>query len=169
MAESRIGGGAPADAETPAAARKRTILAIACLGQFMVILDVSVVTVALPAMRADLHFSATGLQWVINAYTLIFAGFLLLGGRAADLYGRRRIFIAGLSLFTLASLACGLAPGPETLVVARAIQGLGAAMLAPAKRTVPVPMLTPAPRCSAPTSPTAREWRAKRGRLPRTA
>jgi len=136
VAESRTGGGAAVDAEAPAAARKRTILAIACLGQFMVILDVSVVTVALPAMRADLHFSATGLQWVINAYTLIFAGFLLLGGRAADLYGRRRIFIAGLSLFTLASLACGLAPGPETLVVARAVQGLGAAMLAPATLTI---------------------------------
>ncbi len=118
------------------AARKRTILAIACLGQFMVILDVAIVTVALPAMRSDLHFSATGLQWVVNAYTLTFAGFLLLGGRAADLFGRRRIFLAGLGLFTLASLACGLAPGPETLVVARAVQGLGAAVLAPATLTI---------------------------------
>ena len=67
-------------------------------------------------MRADLGFSATGLQWVVNAYTLTFAGFLLLGGRAADLFGRRRIFLAGLALFTAASLVCGLAPGPETLV-----------------------------------------------------
>jgi EmrB/QacA subfamily drug resistance transporter len=117
-------------------AHKGTILAIACLGQFMVILDVAIVTVALPAMRADLGFSATGLQWVVNAYTLTFAGFLLLGGRAADLFGRRRVFIAGLALFTAASLACGLAPGPETLVAARAVQGLGAAVLSPATLTI---------------------------------
>jgi EmrB/QacA subfamily drug resistance transporter len=119
-----------------AAARKSTILAIACLGQFMVILDVAIVTVALPAMRSDLGFSATGLQWVVNAYTLTFAGFLLLGGRAADLFGRRRIFLAGLALFTVASLVCGLAPGPETLVAARAVQGLGAAVLSPATLTI---------------------------------
>ena len=118
-----------------AAARKSTILALACLGQFMVILDVAIVTVALPAMRADLGFSATGLQWVVNAYTLTFAGFLLLGGRAADLFGRRRIFLAGLALFTVASLVCGLAPGPETLVAARAVQGLGAAVRSPATLT----------------------------------
>ena len=77
----------------------------------MVILDVAIVTVALPAMRADLGFSATGLQWVVNAYTLTFAGFLLLGGRAADLFGRRRIFLAGLALFTVREPGCGLAPG----------------------------------------------------------
>jgi EmrB/QacA subfamily drug resistance transporter len=117
-------------------ARKSAILAIACLGQFMVILDVAIVTVALPAMRADLGFSATGLQWVVNAYTLTFAGFLLLGGRAADLFGRRRILLAGLTLFTAASLVCGLAPGPETLVAARAVQGLGAAVLSPATLTI---------------------------------
>ena len=136
VAELSSAGGAPGEGEALDAARKRTILTIACLGQFMVILDVSVVTVALPSMRADLGFSATGLQWVINAYTLIFAGFLLLGGRAADLYGRRRVFMAGLALFTLASLVCGLAPGPEALVIARAVQGLGAAMLAPATLTI---------------------------------
>ena len=136
VAELSSAGGAPGEGEALDAARKRTILTIACLGQFMVILDVSVVTVALPSMRADLGFSATGLQWVINAYTLIFAGFLLLGGRAADLYGRRRVFMAGLTLFTLASLVCGLAPGPEALVIARAVQGLGAAMLAPATLTI---------------------------------
>ena len=121
--------------EAPAA-RRSTILAIACLGQFMVILDVAIVTVALPAMRADLGFSATGLQWVVNAYTLTFAGFLLLGGRAADLFGRRRIFIAGLALFTAASLVCGLAPGTRDLVAARAVQGLGAAVLSPATLTI---------------------------------
>src|SRR6478672_4739972 len=102
----------------------------------MVILDVSIVNVALPSIRADLDFSATGLQWVVNAYTLTFAGFLLLGGRAADLFGRRRIFLAGLALFTVASLVCGLAPGPETLVAARAVQGLGAAVLSPATLTI---------------------------------
>src|SRR5437764_7603521 len=118
---------APAGAAAPV--HKGLVLAIACLGQFMVVLDVAIVTVALPAMRRDLDFSATGLQWVVNAYTLTFAGFLLLGGRAADLYGRRRIFIAGLALFTAASLGCGLAPSPGTLVAARAVQGLGGAVL----------------------------------------
>jgi EmrB/QacA subfamily drug resistance transporter len=116
--------------------RKNVILALACLGQFMVVLDVSIVNVALPAIRRDLDFSATGLQWVVNAYTLTFAGFLLLGGRMADLYGRRRIFLVGLAMFTAASLVCGLAPGPETLIGARAIQGLGAAVLSPATLTI---------------------------------
>src|ERR1700733_9458104 len=84
------------------------ILAIACVAQFMVVLDVSIVTVALPSIGRDLHYSATGLQWVVNAYVLTFAGFLLLGGRAADLFGRRRVYLVGLGLFTLASLAGGL-------------------------------------------------------------
>ena len=123
-------------ARLTAAARKNVILALACLGQFMVVLDVSIVNVALPAMRRDLNFSATGLQWVVNAYTLTFAGFLLLGGRMADLYGRRRLFLIGLAMFTGASLVCGLAPGPETLICARAIQGLGAAVLSPATLTI---------------------------------
>jgi len=126
----------PVPASPPRAARENVILALACLGQFMVVLDVAIVTVALPAMRRDLHFSATGLQWVVNAYTLTFAGFLLLGGRAADLYGRRRIFIAGLTLFTTASLGCGLAPSAGALVAARAVQGLGAAVLSPATLTI---------------------------------
>jgi EmrB/QacA subfamily drug resistance transporter len=111
-------------------------LTLICLGQFMVVLDVSIVNVALPSMRADLGFSANGLQWVVNAYTLVFAGFLLLGGRAADLYGRRRVFVAGLGLFTLASLAGGLAPTPGVLIAARAWQGLGAAVLSPATLTI---------------------------------
>src|SRR6201986_787855 len=85
------------------------ILAIACVAQFMVVLDVSIVNVALPSIGRDLHYTATGLQWVVNAYVLTFAGFLLLGGRAADLFGRRRVFIAGLGLFSLASLLGGLA------------------------------------------------------------
>jgi len=98
----------------------------------MVILDVSIVNVALPSIRADLGFSAVDLQWVVNAYALTFAGFLLLGGRAADLLGRRRVLIGGLALFTLASLVGALSSGQATLVIARAVQGLGGAVVAPA-------------------------------------
>ena len=85
------------------------ILSIACVAQFMVVLDVSIVNVALPSIGRDLHYSPTGLQWVVNAYVLTFAGFLLLGGRAADLFGRRRVYLFGLGLFTVASLIGGLA------------------------------------------------------------
>src|ERR1700750_1337989 len=87
---------------------KSVLLILLCLAQFMVVLDVSVVNVALPSIRHALRFSTTDLQWVINAYTLTFAGFLMLGGRAADLLGRRRVFLAGIALFTLASLACAV-------------------------------------------------------------
>jgi EmrB/QacA subfamily drug resistance transporter len=106
-------------------------LFLCCLAQFMIILDVSVVNVALPSIRSDLGFSATDLQWVINAYTLTFAGFLLLGGRAADLLGQRRIFVSGLLLFALASLAGGLSQSQTVLVLARGLQGLGGAVVAP--------------------------------------
>jgi EmrB/QacA subfamily drug resistance transporter len=102
----------------------------------MVILDVSVVNVALPSIRDDLGFSGAGLQWVVNAYTLAFAGFLLLGGRLADLLGRRRVFIAGLLLFSLASLVGGLASSQEMLVAARAAQGLGGAIISPASLAI---------------------------------
>ncbi|NUR84343.1 MAG: MFS transporter, partial [Nonomuraea sp.] len=112
------------------------IVTLVCLAQFMVVLDVSIVNVALPAMDAALHLGAEGLQWVVNGYTLTFAGFLLLGGRAADLFGRRRTFVAGLAVFTLASLAGGLATTSEVLVAARAVQGLGAAVIAPATLTI---------------------------------
>jgi EmrB/QacA subfamily drug resistance transporter len=112
------------------------LLAIVCVGQFMVVLDISIVNVALPSIQADLGFSASGLQWVVNAYTLTFAGFLLLGGRAADLFGRRRMFLLGLGMFTLASLAGGLAQNQGMLVAARVLQGLGAAVLAPATLTI---------------------------------
>jgi EmrB/QacA subfamily drug resistance transporter len=107
-------------------------LVLACVAQFMVILDVSVVNVALPSIRDDLGFSATGLQWVVNAYTLTFAGFLLLGGRATDLLGRRRVFIGGLLLFSLSSLVGGFAQSEGMLVAARAAQGLGGAVISPA-------------------------------------
>ncbi len=108
------------------------LLLVVCLGQFMVILDVSIVNVALPSIKDSLGFSSNGLQWVLNAYTLTFAGFLLLGGRAADLLGRRRMFVTGLLLFSGASLLCAVASSPETLVGARAVQGIGGAVISPA-------------------------------------
>ncbi|PXX61540.1 EmrB/QacA subfamily drug resistance transporter [Nocardia tenerifensis] len=99
--------------------------------QLMIILDITVMNVALPRIRTDLEFSATGLSWVMNAYTLVFGGLLLLGGRAGDLFGRRNLFLAGTTLFTLASLAGGLAPSATWLLVARVVQGIGAAMAGP--------------------------------------
>ncbi|MEU1018946.1 MFS transporter [Streptomyces sp. NPDC005898] len=112
------------------------VLLTACAGQFLVVLDVSVVNTALPSMRADLGMSAIGLQWVVNAYSIAFAGFMLLGGRAGDLFGRKRMFLLGLGLFTAASLGGGLAQADWQLLVARAVQGLGAAVLAPSTLTI---------------------------------
>src|SRR5438067_5961808 len=114
----------------------RATLLLACLAQFMVILDVSVVNVALPAIRPAMRFSEQDLQWVVNAYTVTFAGFLLLGGRAADLLGRRRVFVSGLVLFAVASLAGGLADSQAMLIAARAAQGLGGAIIAPASLSI---------------------------------
>ncbi|TVT21057.1 MFS transporter [Amycolatopsis acidiphila] len=107
------------------------VLAILLTCQLMIILDATVMNVALPRIQADLHFSATSLSWVINAYTLVFGGLLLLGGRTGDLFGRRRVFIGGLTLFTLASLAGGFADSATWLLVARIVQGLGAAAAGP--------------------------------------
>ncbi|NBE52370.1 MFS transporter [Streptomyces boluensis] len=112
------------------------VMLAACAGQFLVVLDVSVVNTALPSMRADLGMSAIGLQWVVNAYSIAFAGFMLLGGRAGDLFGRKRMFLVGLGLFTLASLAGGLAQADWQLLAARSAQGLGAAILAPSTLTI---------------------------------
>ncbi len=111
--------------------RRWGVLALCAIAQFMVVLDVSIVNVALPQMRHDLGLSITSQQWVVNAYTLTFAGFLMLGGRGADLFGRRRVFLTGLSLFTAASLIGGLAQTGAWLIAARAAQGLGGAVLAP--------------------------------------
>jgi EmrB/QacA subfamily drug resistance transporter len=102
----------------------------------MVILDVAIVNVALPSMRAGLHFSTTGLQWVLNAYTLTFAGFLMLGGRSADLLGRRRVFLAGTALFAASSLLCALADSRGLLIGARGLQGLSGAVLSPATLSI---------------------------------
>src|SRR3954453_1826426 len=114
------------------------VLVLVCLAQFMVILDATIVNVALPSIQRDLHFSQTDLQWVVNAYVLMFGGFLLLGGRAADLLGRRRVFIVGLIVFSAASLAGGLATSQGVLIAARAGQGLGAAILSPAALSIVV-------------------------------
>lgn len=112
--------------------RPWAVVLAACAGTFLVVLDVSVVNVALPSMRADLGMSASALQWVVNAYSIAFSGFMLLGGRAADLFGRKRTFLLGLALFTAASVAGGLAQEGWQLLAARAVQGLGAAVLSPA-------------------------------------
>jgi EmrB/QacA subfamily drug resistance transporter len=124
------------DTPSPQTPHLRATLLLSCLAQFMVILDVSVVNVALPAIRHGLGFSEVDLQWVVNAYTVTFAGFLLLGGRAADLLGRRRVFVAGLLLFALASLAGGIADSQGVLIAARAVQGLGGAVIAPASLSI---------------------------------
>ncbi|MQA76110.1 MAG: MFS transporter, partial [Solirubrobacterales bacterium] len=116
--------------------RPWTILALVCVAQFMVILDVTVVNVALPSIGDQLGFAAADLQWVVTAYVLFTGGLLLLGGRMADLLGRRRVFLAGLIVFTGASLASGLATTPEWLIASRAAQGVGAAMLSPAALSI---------------------------------
>src|SRR3954464_12355906 len=116
--------------------RKWFALALLCTVQFMVVLDIAVVNVALPSIQKDLGFSQENLQWVISAYALMFGGFLLLGGRAADLLGRRRVFLAGLVLFTVASLLSGFAWSQGSLIGARALQGLGAAIISPAALSI---------------------------------
>src|SRR5881398_2737202 len=120
------------------ATERRKWLALALLSavQFMVVLDIAIVNVALPSIKIDLGFSQENLQWVISAYALFFGGFLLLGGRAADLLGRRRLFLAGIVLFTLSSLLAGLAWSEASLISARALQGLGAAVITPAALSI---------------------------------
>ncbi|HEY4348518.1 MAG TPA: MFS transporter [Gaiellaceae bacterium] len=111
-------------------------LAVICAAFFMTILDVSIVNVALPTIGDKLHFSQENLQWVVTAYAITFGGFLLLGGRAADLFGRRRIFLVGVVVFTAASFACGLASNESVLIASRAVQGLGAAIISPAALSI---------------------------------
>jgi EmrB/QacA subfamily drug resistance transporter len=116
--------------------RRWLILSVLVVAQFMVVLDVAIVNVALPTIKNDLHFSEGGLQWVITAYAIVFGGVLLLGGRMADLLGRRRIFMAGMAVFTIFSLLDGLAWSSSSLIAFRGLQGLGAAMLAPAALSI---------------------------------
>ena len=115
---------------------KWVVLALLAVAQFMVVLDVSIVNVALPSIARDLHFDPNNLQWVITAYTLTFGGFLLLGGRAADLFGRRKIFLGAVGAFFVASLLCGLAQSEAQLIIARAIQGLAGAFMSPAALSI---------------------------------
>lgn len=124
--------------------RRRSALIVLCFVQFMLVLDDNVVSVALPSIRDELGFSAAGLAWVVNAYFLAFGGLLLISGRAADLLGRRRVFLSGVALFGAASLACGLAQEPWQLVTGRFIQGAGAAMASPAALSL-ITLLFPGP------------------------
>src|SRR5438132_9394553 len=110
--------------------RKRWLaLYVLCLGTLMIVLDVTIVNVALPSIKADLGFSQASLAWVVNAYLLTYGGFLLLGGRLGDLFGHRRLFLSGLALFTLASLCCGLSTSQGMLIAARSVQGIGGAVV----------------------------------------
>jgi EmrB/QacA subfamily drug resistance transporter len=125
-------------------------LIVLCLGDVMIVLDSTIVNVALPSIRDDLEFSETSLAWVVNAYLLTFGGFLLLGGRLGDLFGYRRLFLSGITLFTLASLACGLATSQEFLVAARAVQGVGGAVVSAVALSLVMTLFTePAERAKA--------------------
>jgi len=129
----------PYESEAPpvrSATNPWVVLVLICLAQFMVILDATIVNVALPSIQKDLHLSEGNLQWIVNAYTLVFGGFLLLGGRAGDLLGRKRLFLIGLVIFTGASLLDGLASSEAMLVGSRALQGLGAALISPAALSI---------------------------------
>jgi EmrB/QacA subfamily drug resistance transporter len=125
-----------ASARSPSRVNANAVLAVVAFAQFMVVLDATIVNVALPTIKRDLRFSEQNLSWVVNAYTLTFGGFLLLGGRAADRLGRRRLFVAGTVLFLGASLVCGLSQSEGTLLGARAVQGLGGAMVSPAALSI---------------------------------
>ena len=116
--------------------RRWKALAVVCAAFFMTVLDVAIVNVALPSIQEDLDFAPADLQWVLTAYAITFGGFLLLGGRAADLLGRRRVFLVGVALFTLASLLCGFAQSDTMLIVSRAIQGFGAAIITPSALSI---------------------------------
>src|SRR6266498_1014026 len=116
--------------------RRWLVLGVLVAAQFMVVLDIAIVNVALPSIRTDLHFSQESLQWVITAYSILFGGALLLGGRLADLLGRRRLFIIGVALFAVSSLLAGLAWSEGSLIAFRALQGLGGALLSPAALSI---------------------------------
>ena len=116
--------------------RRWQALALVCVAMFMTILDVSIVNVALPSIKTALHVAEKDLQWVVTAYAIAFGGFLLLGGRAGDLLGRRRMFMIGIAVFAAASLACGFSNSIGVLIAARAVQGLGAAIISPATLSI---------------------------------
>lgn len=139
--ENSLGGAPAAPAEPPGTAavsrvNPNRVLALVAVAQFMVVLDATIVNVALPTIKTHLGFSEQSLSWILNAYTLVFGGFLLLGGRAADRLGRRRLFVAGIAIFSTASLICGLAQSSAVLLVFRGAQGLGGAMVSPAALSI---------------------------------
>ena len=141
----------PGVAQTPSGESKQGsyspwLLAVCCVAQFMVILDLSIVNVALPSIQSDLGFSSPDLQWVVDAYVITFAGFLMLGGRAADHFGQRRTFVVALVLFALTSLAGGAAPGQEVLIGARAVQGLAGALMAACSLAIITASFPPGPK-----------------------
>jgi EmrB/QacA subfamily drug resistance transporter len=137
----------PTDAETDR--RPWAVLTLLAIAQFMVVLDITIVNVALPSIGRSLHFARSDLQWVVTAYVLCSGGLVLLGGRAADLFGRRRVFVSGLTLFTAASLVSALAPSPAVLIAARVLQGTGAAMLTPAALSIITTVYSGAQRATA--------------------
>src|SRR3989440_4566498 len=117
-----------ASAPAPAIDRRRwAALIVVCMAQLMIVLDITIVNVALPSIQHDLHFSQANLTWVVNAFLVTFGSLLLLAGRLGDLAGRKRVFLAGVTTFTLASLLCGIAPSAGVLIAARLLQGIGAA------------------------------------------
>ncbi len=122
--------------------RRWLALIVLCLGDLMIVLDTTIVNVALPSIRSDLGFTETSLVWVVNAYMLTFGGFLLLGGRLGDLFGHRRLFLIGIVLFTIASLACGLADTQGLLIAARAVQALGGAVVSAVALSLIVTLFT---------------------------
>src|SRR3954454_7286372 len=127
---------APAGPRSASHVDANAVLALIAVAQFMVILDATIVNVALPTIKVDVGFSEQSLSWVLNAYTLMFGGFLLLGGRLADRLGRRRLFVAGIAPFSGASLLCGISQSEGTLLVARGLQGLGGALVSPAALSI---------------------------------
>src|SRR5438093_4410120 len=131
-----ITGTATSPGESTLDPRRWFALVAICAAQFMVVLDIAIVNVALASIAKELKFSQENLQWVISAYAIVFGGFLLLGGRLADLWGRRRVFMAGIALFTFSSLMCGLSWSEGSLIAFRALQGLGGAMLSPAALSI---------------------------------
>jgi EmrB/QacA subfamily drug resistance transporter len=133
---SAVASPTPAAPPDKPATHRTVVLVLVCLAQFMVVLDATIVNIALPSIQRDLGFTSGNLAWVINSYTLLFGGFLLLGGRAADLFGRKRLFLAGVALFSVASLLNGLATSQGMLIAFRALQGLGGALVSPAALSI---------------------------------